>query len=165
MAKKDKKKKREKESVIDIDQDDLVEEWKNQPRLYLEWSSKLADARKKLEEAKATIDVVTAELDDRIRTSPDKYDLEKVTENSVKACILRQEAHAAATSSFQEAKHEVDMLGAMVGALDHRKRALENIVQLWAAQYFSSPSLTAKSLDSVDKRGKRDLRGGRGDDD
>lgn len=125
---------------FDLDSNRLDGEWLNQPRLYHENALKLADARAELERAKSHRDVVAAELDREIRLDPAAFDIAgKVTEGAITNTILLQKRHRLAEEQVIQAKHTVDVLVAVVEALDHRKKALENLVQLEARDYFSAP--------------------------
>lgn len=126
-------------SLFDLDQHRLDAEWVNQPKAYYEQALLLADARKVLEQAKAERDVVDAELDKDIRLHPTKYKLEKLTEPVIANTVLLQKEHQKAGTLVIGAKHAVDVLQAAVDALDHRKKALENLVHLFLSNYWSEP--------------------------
>ncbi len=135
--------------ILHIDKHLLDEEWVHQPKLYFEYASELAQARMELEEAKAEFDVVKAEIDLTIRSDPTDYDLpEKTTEVMIgKALILTDEYQEAQKIVFT-AKHRVDILSSAVTTLDHRKKALENLVELHGRNYFSTPRIDTKHLAS-----------------
>jgi len=128
------------ESVLEINQLRLDEEWVNQPKLYLEYAAKLADARRDLDLSKSELELTVAELDADIRADPEGHDIgEKVTENAIKNCIPTLKRYQVANNALIDAKHKVDVLQAFVNALDHRKRALENLVDLHGQSYFAEP--------------------------
>lgn len=126
-------------SILQIDEHQLDIEWKNQPSLYYKAASKLADVRQRYDEAKAELDLCYAGLSLQIRDNPDIFELNKVTDKSVEACILTQKEYRMAQKELWDAKHKVDVFQARVTALDHRKKALENLVSLRLAEYFSEP--------------------------
>lgn len=136
-------------SFFEIDQNLLDEEWIRQPQLYFEYAKRLADARRDHDQQKAALDVVVAELDKAIREDPEKFGIEKVSETAIKLAIVGRKKHKAAVQAVADAKHAVDVLQAVVNALDHRKRALENLVDLWAANYFSTPRASDESAREV----------------
>ena len=141
--------------LFDIDENRLDEEWVSQPRHYYEQAVKLADARKKYEQMKAEKDVVEAELDFDVRSKPGDFDLEKITEPVVKNTILLQPRHKEATKALIESKHSMDIVQAIIDALDHRKKALENLVSLRLANYFSEPK-APKGYEDKSNKLKRD---------
>ncbi len=134
------KKKTMEPEILHIDKNLLDEEWVNQPKLYFEYASELALARQELEEAKAEFDVVKAETDFNIRSNPADYELpEKTTEVMIGKAVILTEEYADAQKAVFTAKHRVDILSGAQTALDHRKKALENLVELHGRNYFSSP--------------------------
>lgn len=126
-------------NFIDIDQNQLDKEWVNQPKLFLEWSTRLVHARADLEERKGTLAVMEAEKAADIRANPAKYGLDKVTETGIASAITLCPDVIDARAGFLDVKKDVDFLEAAVKALDHRKRALECLVTLFGQSYFSAP--------------------------
>ncbi len=126
-------------SFFDLDDKKLDEEWNRQSRLYYKWGIKLADARAEVERAKASRDLVYAELNKDIRSDPVKYDLPKTTESLVESIILIQDKYKLVLEKYISVKHKMDVLTVTVEALDHRKKALENLVRLFEMNYFSEP--------------------------
>jgi hypothetical protein len=122
-----------------IDELQLDTEWLKQPRLYYDWAIYYADAKRDLATQKQKLDVVKAELAREIRSDPVRYNLDKVTETTVPACVLEQLEYKDANRDYINAQHRADVLGAAVAALEHRRRALENLVDLHGQNYFSQP--------------------------
>ena len=148
-------------NIFEPNKNRLDEEWVAQPRLYAEYAIKLAGARSDLERAKARADVAEAELDKEIRMNPEKFGLSNVTEKGIKSTITLQREYRKATKAIIEAKHLVDVLDAQVSALDHRKKALEKLVDLRLSDYFSEPRTPIKNEEArfqMDNAKKRQLR-------
>ncbi len=99
-----------------------------------------------------------AELEDAIRKSPPDFDLEKVTEPSIASCIIRQSEYQSAVKAVNKAKHRVAILKAAVTALDHRKKALEGMVQLQGQNYFSEPRVKGSTRETMDEITKQSVR-------
>jgi len=154
MAKKD----REVEfDFFDIDENRLDEEWIGQPKIFFKYAAELADARRRLEEAKAELDVVKAGIDKSIRDDPTTYNLpEKITETLISNTILQQPEYQDGLKSCRIRKHKVDILQAAVSALDHRKSALERLVSLHGQNYFAPP----KAADNISKEVVDDIEKG-----
>ena len=148
----------EPELVFDIDKNRLDDEWLNQPKLYFRWAVQLEDARDALESEKAKFDVVKSELDLAIRTKPDDYDLPKVTDKSVAAVLITTSDYKEAQQSMFEAKHRVGILQAAVTAMDHRKKALEKLVDLHGQKYFAQPRASEISKEAMDEVEKKSVR-------
>ncbi len=125
--------------LFDIDPHRLPEEWVQQPRLYRQYADKLADARKELEEAKAVCEIAEADIDKMVRSTPSEFGLEKVTEASVQGAVILSQRVQRAKTKVIDARHKVGVLEAAVSTLDHRKRALEKLVDLHLADIRAEP--------------------------
>lgn len=126
---------------LNIDMGRLDKEWAQQPDIYHEAAKELADKRADLDTAKARLDVVAAECGKDIRAMPSKFDISapRVTEKMVEDAVLLHPEYQSALKRMNKLKHDVGILQAMVEALDHKKKALEHLVQLFLSDYFSSP--------------------------
>jgi len=160
-----------KPNPIDIDPHRLDREWVGQARLYLEHAEALAEAGKNHDVAKSRFDVVKAELETAIRANPTKFGLDKVTEKSVLCTIPLQGEYEEAQQVVIEAKYEKDVIGAMVSAMDHRKKALEKLVELHLSGYYAEPRGPKSSEEAQEavseinkKAARRPLRKKRGKD-
>lgn len=159
------------ESLIEPDKDLLDEEWVRQPKLYHTYAVKLANAKMNVEEAKADYDLAEAELKRvagevslKIRKEPNKYGIEKITEDAVNSRVINSNAYKEARSDVDAAaavildyKHKVDIIAAAVRAIEHRKESLENLVKLVLADYYSTPRIDGnenarRTVDDIEKR-------------
>jgi hypothetical protein len=135
---------KEEPDLFAIDPHRLPEEWIAQPRFYRQYADRLADARKDVEEAKAALDLADAELDRDIRSDPRVFcpDLEpgkKPTETAIANAKIISTRHQRANTRCIDAKHKADVLGGWLTALDHRKKALEKLVDLHLADLRAEP--------------------------
>lgn len=146
------------ESFLAIDEYNLEREWINQPQLYHRYAEKLAKARLRLDEASASLEVITAEEDKAIRMDPETYGIDKVTEGSVKSTVLLQENYQDAVEAVNKCKYDVAIMQAAVTALDHRKKALEKLVELFLADYFSSPKVKGGDREAMEEMTKSTIR-------
>lgn len=145
-------------SFLSIDEHILDKEWVRQPALYFKWAQKLADARKRLDDSKVALTLVAAELSQAIRENPDQYGIAKITEAAVTTAIPAQEEHQSAVRRINKAKHTVDVLDAVVTALEHRKRALEKLVDLYGQSYFSTPHTSQENQEAAAHAMKHEVR-------
>ena len=147
---------------LEMDLNCLDEMWLEQPRLYHRYAKKLATAKQKLEEDKAELELCKAELDRDIRSNPANFNLEKITENVVSNTIITQERYRSLQAQLLDTKHEVDVLQAAVTTLDHRKRALQNLVTLHGQDYFSTPrpkdNTSKEAIEEIEKTAIRKRR-------
>ena len=118
----------------------LDEEWVEQPHLYHEHALALADARQDYERAKTDLEVTLAEADQSVRANPGAYGIDgRVTEGAIDRTVTTLPTVRKAQERTITTKHAMDVAQAAVSALDHRKAALENLVRLQLADYYSSP--------------------------
>lgn len=135
-------------SIFDIDPLILDKEWISQPNLFYKASKELADARRDYEEAKSSLDVTRSEISLAARSSPEEHGLEKVTENTISEYVEASEEMRQCVAELRECRHAMDVCSAFVNALDHKKKALENLVYLNGQNYYSSPNIGKGSRDA-----------------
>ena len=151
----------------EIDANRLDAEWVSQAKRYHHYAEKLAECRRAWEQAKAERDIVAAEKDKEIRSHPGRFGLEKVTEPVVEKTILLSKGYQAANQAVIEAKYALDIVQAAVDTLDHKKKALENLVSLRLSDYYAEPRAprgAGRAVDDMEtdrafgtrKRGNRD---------
>ncbi len=125
---------------VKINQNELDLEWLRQPELIWKYSKELAEAQFELDKLDEKISVITAEKELAIRTSPEKFGLEKVTEGALKTVLQSDKELAGLRDTFNEKKFEINILSGALKALDNKKKALENLVVLHGQNYFAGPS-------------------------
>lgn len=141
-----------------IDVNRLDEEWVRQPELYRRYAEAAADAKRVHEEAKNDLEVIRADVEQMVRKNPESFGLAKTTEGAIKTAIDLNEKVREAEEAVIEARHAMDVMQAAVGALDHRKSALGDLVRLFLADYFSKPQVDEGSKEAVDDMEKRRTR-------
>lgn len=125
---------------ITIDEHNLVVEWKRQSELMFTWGLRLADAILVVDEAKARLGVVVAELGREIREDPAAYGLQKATESTVPAAVLEQPEHIMALKKYNKAKYRVKVLQGAIESIDNRKASLKGMTDLFNRQWFADPT-------------------------
>ena len=144
--------------IFEPDKNRLDEELVKQPRLYHQYADQLADARRDHEMAESEMKVVEAEVSLLVRRRPDRFGIEKVTEDAVKKTVLLDKRVRQAEKEVILAKHKVDLLSAAVTALDHRKRVLEKLVDLRLADYYAEPR-TREAREMMERSRERNSSG------
>jgi len=117
----------------------LDEEWEKQVPLYWEHAQQLSEAREAYERAKACTLEVHARLLVAAASNPVAFGLEKSTADLLKAAVEVHEDYLVAKKKERRRRLHMDYCQAMVTTLEHRKRALENEVDLRLANYFAEP--------------------------
>ncbi|MBN1181515.1 MAG: hypothetical protein JXB49_04450, partial [Bacteroidales bacterium] len=116
------------ESDIKIEEGCLDVEWIGQAELMLKYGKHAAEMKRNLDRAKEKLELTKSELDRAIRTSPEDFDLEKVTDKAIDALIPTLTEYKEASKEYLNAKFESDVAFAAVKAFEQRKDALENLV-------------------------------------
>lgn len=125
--------------IVEIDPNRLDIEWTKHPQTFFLYAEELVKAKRELDEAKASLEVVDATLDREIRDNPENFGVTKITEPVVANVILTCKTHQKANERFIEARYKVGLAQAAVDALDHKKAGLEALVKLQGMNYYSSP--------------------------
>ncbi len=135
---------------LDIDPMKLDQEWVKHPKQYHVWAKKFADAQFEFDKSKSKLELVKATLDSEIRSQPESFGLSKITENVVTNTIITQPEHRQATKELNEKRHELEILKAGVTALEHKKRQLTVLAELWIRDYYSTPTVHGTSEEGKD---------------
>ena len=91
------------EKDLTIDQDALDVEWLEQPRLMMRYARIEAEAEKQYANARASLELIKAEVDKTVRMNPEKFDIAKITEGAVSAAILMTDEYKEALAAVTEA--------------------------------------------------------------
>jgi hypothetical protein len=142
------------EEDIRIDESALDVEWLDQPSLMMKYARNAAEARLELDRAKEALELAKAELDREVRSNPEAFGMEKLTESAVQNTIILQEAYIGANDNFIQAKFKADIAQGAVRAFDARKDALENLGRLLGLQYFAGPKMPRDLLEEREQRNK-----------
>ena len=134
------------EKDLQIEEYSLEKEWLKQPSLFLKYSEKTAEADSIRKKAKENLDVISAEIDLAIRHEAAEEG-EKITEKIVSNRVILNKEYQEALKEVRESDYNYALLIAAVRAMDQKKAALENLVKLLMAGYFSSPSHTEEDKD------------------
>lgn len=144
--------------VFELNPLKLDKHFLEQPKLVITYGIQLAEARDAMDRARSLLDVTRAEAEKEIQADPQKFDVTKTTVDAIKSAVERHEDVQMCVERLQRRKHDVDILQAMVNALEHRKRSLEGLVQLHGQQYFASPQSTPEFRKTVEEQNKAAVR-------
>lgn len=146
------------ENLMEIDEFNLDRELDKQPRRYMRYAIKLADARLAHAEAKAELDLTEAEMARKIRANPKKFGLDKITDKSLEHTIELQPEYQAAQSAMLKAKHTMDIFDAIREALEHKKYALQGRVTLHVNNYHAKVKMPKGVPAAVNEIRKKSAR-------
>lgn len=112
--------------------------------------------------AKANVDLVKAELELEIRTSPEEFNIAKPTEATIAATVTVQPRYQAALQAQIVAQHDDAVVRAALSASDHKKSMLGKCVDLYLSNYNSEPRPAAATASVAAEINKRSVRSGAG---
>lgn len=141
---------------VKINRFKLAEECEQHSSLYQYYADLLAEAKADIDGEKDRLNIVEAERELVIRADPPATS--KVTEASIKAMIQSDENVIKQKEDLRMVKIGLYQLEAAVTALEHRKRMLDNLVQLLIAGYYSAPKTERKADTRVADETSKDVR-------
>lgn len=146
------------EPIFELDKTQLDVHWVEQPALMYKYCKELAEARTMVDHAKSEVQLIEAELSAKIRNEPLKYGIEKITEKAITEHIATHRDYQSAGSLLIRKKYDADVVQAYVTALDHRKKALEKLVDLHGQGYFATPVAKGANHERMDDVTKKSVR-------
>ncbi len=134
---------------LKIDKYSLDEEWEHQPQIYMEYSQLQAEWEIKKDRLKDLIEIEKAQLERDIRTYPEDYYLSpKPTNDAIKAIVNTDNKINQLKRRYFHFLEKTKIYAAVTRTLDHKKKALENLVMLHLAGYYSQPNIIDKAKEN-----------------
>lgn len=118
----------------------LDEEWQSHPQMVYNASKEVADRQYAFDCAKTEFEQTKAELSDLIRRNPEQYTNGKATVDAIASAVILQPEYRRGSDRVDDARHTLGLAQAASTALEHRKRALTMMVELYVREYYSDPS-------------------------
>lgn len=134
---------------LEVDKNRLDVEWEKQPSNYMYYAEQEVIAAEEKDKAVQRLSIVRAEMDAKVRSSPEKYKIDKVTETAISNVVNNSEEYRKAENEVIEKTKKMKILSAAVIAFDHKKRALTKLTDLYIAGYYSSGGIPASMKDKV----------------
>lgn len=138
----------------------LEVEWTAHPSVYGYWAEQLVEAQAEYDELKTKCDIVKATVDQEVRENPSAFSVDKVTVDTVNSATTLDPRMQAAITRMNAAKKKTGLCKAAVDALEHKKRALTVLAELWIKDYYSelgmpkTEHLTEEDKKAIRSRGR-----------
>lgn len=149
---------------MEIDSQALEVDWLRHSAMYMKYAEMCALAEKNKNQAKDQFEVTKAECDRDIRALKTEAG-ERVTETIISVAVVLHPEYQKSSTAYNLAVYEYNILSFVMKALEHRKKALENLVQLYLSGYFSGPkeprngdSIKDKIIESAHNNQKAGLK-------
>jgi hypothetical protein len=145
----------------DIDQYRLDEEWIRQDKLVGYYGEEMAKARRKWEEAKTAVKLFEVETARRVRRKPRNFGVARLTESAIKEVVAAEVLTSVVHDKLISAQYKMELLEVVLRRLEHRKRALTDLVYLHGQSYFATPTFpkNERMRDRVNKKKDGLVRG------
>jgi hypothetical protein len=125
---------------LKIDQYALDKAALSQPELFAEWAMEWANAVRERDRLKDKLALVRSTVDQYIRETPGDFgwDKEKApTEAFINSAITTSQYFVDANDAYLDSQHDVNVMGIAKEAFEHRRRMIDNLIQLYMSGYFS----------------------------
>lgn len=135
---------------IEIDENNLEDEWIVHPSNYLEYADIYAEAIEKRDNVKLKLEWIEANLDLDIRKNPAKYGFDtKPAEGAIKNTIKIQSKFREQSRLLIKATRRVNSMTGVKTAFEHKKHALGNLVSAKIAGFHAEPRNKVRDLQKV----------------
>ena len=145
------------EKDLGIDKYKLDEECLSHPVLYYHYSEMAVNAKNEVGVLADNLKLKMSEANVEIRNRFTKKEI-KFTEAVISAEVEKDASVIEAREELREAELNYARIHAGVAAFEHRKSQLDNIVRLYIAGYFSTPSGSGKPKESINEQAARDAK-------
>ena len=147
------------ENDITIDANELDVEWLNQANLIHEYGKALADAERETRRMEELLKVIKSEIILEVNKKGCLPDGSKAIAQTTEAYYRTTPKYREAKEEYSETLHEQQIIQSAVFALQQKRSALENLVKLLGAEYFSGPTNPRNlSLEREKKNRKEEVR-------
>ena len=135
-----------------VDKNALDVQWEDQSSLYFEYVEISSACSEVIDGLKDELNVLEAETDLKIRSNPEDYNIEKVSESAIKAAITCNKKVAKRKKALHEWMYYDRILKGALNSIDQRKRALTKLSDLFIAGYFAEPKSHPVMDEKVEQR-------------
>jgi len=123
-----------------IDKFKLDEEWERQPDLVDDAGNYVTAARKERDIAKSRLELVKADLYQKITKDPAEYGLSKTTEKAIDSTIILQADYMVATKAVIETNYLLGLLESYLNSLGDKRKSMEALMKFYEFSYYAKPT-------------------------
>jgi hypothetical protein len=146
------------EEDLNIDMQNLDQEWLAQPNLFMRYAREAKRLRKEAVKAEERVKSVRSKL--ILEANREGIPgIDKITDTKVEAYYRDHPKYKEAVEARIEAEDEAEVADQAIFACHQRKAALENLVTLWSQEYFSEPREPkgTRWSERVEEKGEEEL--------
>lgn len=144
-----------KEDVI-VNINELDVELLRQASLFQYWGRQEAQALYEKDQVEETLSKCKARVELDIRKDPEKYGyMNKLTEGAVSCLLVGQQEVMDATEASLKSRYKARILGIAVKSFEHKKKALEKLVELYISGYWATPKVAPEAQMAFDDQAQK----------
>lgn len=141
---------------VRINIDELDVELLRQASLFQYWGRQEAQALYEKDQVEETLSKCKARIELDIRKNQEKYGYtDKLTEGAVSCLLINQQEVVAATEASLKSRYKARILGIAVKSFEHKKKALEKLVELYISGYWATPKVGQEAQMIFDGRAQK----------
>lgn len=157
MAKRSKEQELDFEKDISINKYKLDEECLSHAGIYARYMTAQAEADTAVSRAKDNLELVKSERYDVIKAAFEKKNV-KTTIPMMEKAVAGDEKVIAAKNELREAEDVLAKLTVAVKAFEHRRSELDNLVKLYCAGYYSTPTSNNETKKNINEQTSTAIR-------
>ena len=146
------------ENDVKINKFELDIEWEKQPALFEKYARASAEATAERDRVWQNRKVIKAELMTEILNHYNSIGLKKPTDVAIDAEIRGDSRHKEVSEELIAANEKVGLTDAAKWAMQQKKDALENMVKLFLAGYWSDAKIPQEAKEQADEKVTRRLK-------
>jgi hypothetical protein len=144
---------------IEVDRYQLEVLWENQAKLYGKWSEESVKAADEVDRCKSKIKLLRDTLNKDVRLHPEKYGIEgTLREAAISSAIDTDQKVRELEGDLQDLVYQERIFKGVLVALDHKKKALEYLSQLFISGYYATPREPKKAEESYNTKVKEAMK-------
>ena len=120
-----------------VDIHNLHLEDQKQPSLVEKWGTRWAEARDKERRGKRNLEIVYAEIEKEVRSNPEDYNIEKITENAVRSAVVISKKYNDIYNEHLDSCKEVDLMGVARDTIADKRASIDGEIKLFLNSYYA----------------------------
>ena len=135
---------------IKIDKHALDDEWLDNGRRLIDWTTEKAESDYQKDKAKEQLDLTKAEIEADIRKNPKDFGLtDKATLPAIASAVIADERYKDQYEVYLQCVKNSATLTGVVSAFTQRKTSLENLTKIWLAGMYADPVVSKEAREKA----------------
>lgn len=141
---------------VTIDINNLDAELLRQASLFQYWGRQEAQALYEKDQVEEALSKCKARVELDIRKDPEKYGyINKLTEGAISCLLVGQQEVIDAIEVSLKSKYKAKILNVAVKSFEHKKKALEKLVELYINGYWATPKVDPEAQRAFDDQAQK----------